>query len=156
MARNRVQTKITEEQIQRVKDALYVLENTFPDFVTLEAEDRRSTRGMTTRFEQFCRQTLVVAQENPKLIPETLNVQHAVEDLDAYDKLLPLHTRLKAVMTRWDDTLLSLGADVMETSSDIYLLLKAFGKAMGLEAMRKGLGSLFRKTKPKLDKAAEQ
>jgi len=152
MSKRRVQTRITAEQIAQVKDALYVLENIFPDFINLEVEDKRTLRGMTTRYEQFCRQTIMLAQENPKLIPETLNIQYAVEDLDAYDKLLPLVTRLKAVMTRWDDTLLALGADVMESSSDIYLLLKAFGKAMGLEAMRKGLGTLFRKSKPKLDK----
>ena len=157
MAQNLVQTIITDEQIAEAKAALDVLERIFPDFIVLDVADRRSIRRMGTKFEQFCRQTLVVGQENPKLIPETVGMQDAIEDLAAYDKLFPLHARLTRIMTRWDDTLLALGSDVYDASRDIYLLLKAFGKSMGLDELRKGLSSAFSRSrrKPKDDAPGE-
>jgi hypothetical protein len=157
MSQNLIQTIITDEQIAQAKAALDVLESIFPDFIILDVEDRRSIRRMGAKSEQFCRQTLVVGRENPKLVPETVGLDDAIEDLAAYDRLLPLHSRLQRVMTRWDDTLLALGADVYDASLGIYTLLKAFGKSMGLDEVRKQLSALFKKTRsrPKPEKTDE-
>jgi hypothetical protein len=143
MAQNLVQTVITDEQIAQAKAALDVLERIFPDFVVLDVEDRRSIKRTGTKSEQFCRQTLIVGQENPKLVPESVGLQDALADMAAYDKLFPLHARLTQVMQRWDDTLLALGSDVYDASLGVYLLLKAFGKSMGLDELRKSIGTLF-------------
>jgi hypothetical protein len=147
VSQNLVQTVITEEQLTQARAALDVLESIFPDFIALDVDDRRSVRRMGTKSEQFCRQTLIVGQENPKLIPETIGLDDAIADLDAYDKLFPLHARLTRVMTRWDDTLLALGSDAYDASLGVYLLLKAFGKSMGLDELRKGLGSMFARSR---------
>jgi hypothetical protein len=154
MAQNLVQTVITDEQIAQAKAALDVLERIFPDFVVLDVEDRRSIKRTGTKSEQFCRQTLIVGQENPKLVPESVGLQDALADMAAYDKLFPLHARLTQVMQRWDDTLLALGSDVYDASLGVYLLLKAFGKSMGLDELRKSIGALFSKTRRKPKGAA--
>ena len=158
MAQNLIQTIITDEKIARVEAALKVLEDEFTDFIILDVDDRRSLRGMNKSNEQFCRETLIVGKDNPKLIPDTVGLQDAADDLVAYDRLLPLHTRLTRIMTRWDDTLHALGSDVVDASSAIYLLLKAFGKSMGLDELRKGLSATFRKTrrKPKAEAPAKE
>lgn len=149
MAQNLVQTVVTDEKVVRAGVLLDELESLFPDFVSLETDDRRTLRGMNKSNEQFCRETLVVGKDNPDLIPKTVGVQDALDDLAAYDRLLPLHTRLTRIHSRWDDTLYALGSDVVDTSSAIYVLLKAFGKSMGLDELRKGLSATFRKTRRK-------
>ena len=155
MAQNLIQTVLTDEQIAEASAALDVLERIFPDFIVLDVNDRRSIRRMGTKSEQFCRQTLIVGRENPKLVPETVGLQDAIADMAAYDKLFPLHSRLTRIYQRWDDTLLALSSDAYDAALGIYLLLKAFGKSMGLDELRKGVGSLFAKSRRKA-KAASQ
>ena len=42
-----------------------------------------------------------------------------------------------------------MGSDTYDAALDIYLPLKAFGKSMGLDELRKGVGSLFAKSRRK-------
>ena len=157
MAQNLIQTIITDDQIAEASAALDVLERIFPDFIVLDVADRRSIRRMGTRSEQFCRQTLIVGQENPKLVPETVGLQDAIADMAAYDRFFPLMSRLTRIHQRWEDTLLAMGSDAFDAALGVYLLLKAFGKSMGLDELRKGVGSLFSKTrrKPKVTSQGE-
>ncbi|BCT93697.1 hypothetical protein LYSHEL_27240 [Lysobacter helvus] len=149
MAQNLIQTIITDEQIAEASAALDVLERIFPDFIVLDVNDRRSIRRMGTRSEQFTRQTLIVGQENPKLVPETVGLRDAIADMAAYDRLFPLFSRLTRIHQCWEDSLLAMGSDAYDAALGIYLLLKAFGKSMGLDELRKGVGSLFAKSRRK-------
>ena len=62
----------------------------------------------------------------------TFEVRNVDEDLAAYDRLLPLHTRLTRIHGRWDDTMYALGSDVVDTSSAVYILLRMAGKLMAM------------------------
>ena len=56
---------------------------------------------------------------------------------------------LPCASTTMPDGALALGSDAHDASVNVYLLLKAFGKSMGLDELRKGLGMLIARTRPK-------
>ncbi|MBP8134495.1 MAG: hypothetical protein KAY13_09490, partial [Zoogloea sp.] len=73
-------------------------------------------------------------------------------DLAAHATLAPRALRLREVLSRFEDTQMALGSDIMVAASDGYALMKMFGKAEGLSALQESMAALRpgrRASKPK-------
>lgn len=149
MSQNLVSLNYTDEQIAAAMSGLQQIEAALPGLIAMEAGDRRGMMLLGPVSQPFARQTLRVLDQNPQIVPPSLNVAEAHADLAAYDKLTPVFERLQRLTARVDDTLAALGSDVMDVALDGYDQIKRSGGAHGLEELRKELSGRFAKTRRK-------
>ncbi|MEO8673337.1 MAG: hypothetical protein ABI411_18640 [Tahibacter sp.] len=143
MSQNLVSLSYTEAQLATLSETLKQLESQLSGLVTLTAQQRRTVPKMGAKSEAFCRQTLVVAGENPQVMPPMVSVSDAQADLLALDQLRPLFARLVRLGEHASDTETALGSDVMATSLQCYRLLRDVGRNQGLESLKKEVGARF-------------
>lgn len=146
MPTNHVSIVFNEERIAAIAAALTSLETELADLISMSADEHRALFKMGDKSEVFCRETLGVLQQNPKLVPESLNLGEAQADLAALDALRPVLRRLQQLTARAESTELALGADVFSAALEGYGLLKVSGKHHGLEGKRRELGTRFGKS----------
>lgn len=145
MKQNLVTLNLSETQLAAVDAALTELEAQLAGLVALAPGSKRRMQPMGERSEAFCRQALRVLSENPQVVPPNVDVADALRDLSMRDALRPRSIRLARLMSRMEDTDYALGTDAMTVATQGYGLLKLVGKAEGLDAVRKDLGSRFAK-----------
>jgi hypothetical protein len=160
MTQDLVSITFSQEKLAAIDAAITQLETLLAELVSLTPDERRSLRRMGVVSEPFCRQTLVVMQQNPHVIPASVNLAGGVEDLTTLDALAPRLDRLQRLAERGNDTEAALGSDLMSLASEGYALLKVAGKSQGLDGLRKELSVRFRRkraaTEPKTDDKAEK
>jgi len=127
-------------RLTAIDAALTALETELAELVALPADQRRDLFKMGDKSEVFCRSTLTVLSQNPKIVNEGLGLPEALADMAALDALRPRLTRLRLLLDRGTDTETALGADIFATVLEGYGLLKVSGKSHGLEREFKALG----------------
>ncbi|UXI67066.1 hypothetical protein [Tahibacter amnicola] len=146
MSQNLLSLNFTPEQLSAIDTALSTLETALADLVSLDGDERKTLARMGAKSESFCRQTLMVFEQNPQIAPPSLNVPEARADLLAFDALRPRVARLQRLTERGEDSLAALGSDVMSWALEGYAQLKVSGKNKGLEGLRSELSARFRKS----------
>lgn len=136
---------MSDAQLQAVDQALTDLETQLTGLVAMTTAQRRKLARMGDKSEAFCRQTLTVLAQNPRVVPATVNVADALADLQTLDQLRPRLQRIKQLAERASDTETALGSDVMRCALDGYAILKVAGRNQGLEGLRRGLSNRFAK-----------
>ncbi|QOW25245.1 hypothetical protein [Lysobacter sp. H23M47] len=146
MSQNLINLTLSDAQLDAVDQALTELETQLVALVAMNAAQRRKLARMGDKSETFCRQTLNVLSQNPQVVPPSLKLAEALEDLAALDRLRPRMQRLQRLAERGADSETALGSDIMRCALDGYALLKVAGRNQGLEGLRKELGARFAKT----------
>lgn len=149
MSQNLVSLTLTDEQVATVEAALAQIEGAFTHLISLSEEDRRSLTRMGQKSEAFCRQTLSVLEQNPNVVPPSIGLAAAREDMAALERLRPLLDRIERLAERGADTEAALGSDIMVTALEGYALLKAIGGSQGLDSLRRELSARFAKKRVK-------
>ena len=145
MNKNLVSLSWTPEQLAELDAAIATVETVLGGLVSLSAAQRVDLFKMGEKSEAFCRQTLNVLQQNPKIVPESLGLAEAMADLAALDALRPRLVRLKQLVERGESTEIALGSDIFGAALEGYAQLKVSGKNHGLEGLRKELSGRFAK-----------
>jgi hypothetical protein len=148
MSQNLVSLRFSQADIDAIDAALAILEEKFAHLIELSAADKRSLVKMGDKSEAFCRQTLIVLDQNRQILPPTFDLAEAVQDLATLDLLRLPFNRLRQLMGKADDTEMALGSDVMSAALDGYALAKVFGKGAGLETLREAMSARYSR-KPK-------
>lgn len=143
MAKNHVSISFSEPRLTALAQAMDVMEMEFGDLISLPVAERRAMFKMGDKSEVFVRETIDTLGQNPKLVPEALNLPEAQADLAALDALRPLLRRLQQLVERAESTETALGADLMATALEGYALLKVSGRHQGLEGRRRELSARF-------------
>lgn len=143
MGQNLISLALTEQQWNAIDGALSVLEEQLIKLMALQPSQRRMLIKMGDKSEAFCRQTLVVLEQNPQIVPPSLDVQEAKRDLTLIDDFRPRMVRLQRLAARATDTQTALGSDLMAFALEGYSLLKLSGKNQGLEELRRHLSARF-------------
>lgn len=151
MTQNVISISFTEADLAAIDSALAALEEKFAVLVTLTNEEKRALSKMGTRGETFIRDTLVAMEQNPELIPPTINLAEARIDLTALDVLRPRIARLNRLVKRGNDTMVAIGSDLDAVSRLGYKLVDTFGPELGLEELRRSLSARYARKR----KAAE-
>ena len=154
VSQNLVSLTLTDEQIAAALAGLQQVETALQGLISLESGELRGLMLMGPRSEPFARQTLRVLEQNPGIVPPSLDLAGARADLDAFDKLRPLLERVKKLSARLDDTVAALGSDVMDVALDGYGQIKLSGAAHGLDELRRELSGRFAKTRRKAPEPA--
>ena len=143
MSQNLISLNLTDADYAEVDNALTALETKLAGLIDLDASERRTLSKMGEKSEAFCRQTLVVMQQNPGLIPSSVNLPEALRDLTQLDALRMRLTRMRQLIGRAEDSEMALGSDIMATSLEGYAMLKVLGKGSGLESLRRDMATRF-------------
>ncbi len=147
MSQNLISLIVTEEQQAAALAALTQLEAALPALLSLEPGDRRKLTYMGAKSEVFCRQTVRVLADNPRIVPPSLDLAGAQADFVALDRLRPVLERLQRLHLQVEDTTSALGSDIMGVALEGYGQLKLSGAAHGLEDLRKEIGERFAKSR---------
>ena len=147
MSQNLVSLTITQEQVAQALAGLAQIEAALPGLISLDAEDRRSLSLMGPKSEAFCRQALRVLVQYPRIVPASLDVAAAQQDLEAHERLRSVQVVMQRLMSRIDDTVMGLGSDVMEASREGYNHIKVASASHGLEEVRKELALRWSKSR---------
>lgn len=148
MPQNLISLTLTDADYAEVDNALTLIETKLAGLIDLDADERRSLSKMGEKSEAFCRQALVVMQQNPTLIPASVDVPEALRDIAQLDALRLRVARLRTLTGRGEDSEMALGSDVMVTALEGYAMLKVLGKGSGLESLRRDMATRFsRKTR---------
>lgn len=149
-----ISLNVTDEQIAAALAGLQQIEAALPGLIAMETGERRGMMLMGPRSEPFARQTLRVLQQNPGIVPPSLNLAEAQADLAALDKLTPVLERLQKLTARVDDTVAALGSDVMDVALEGYGQIKLSGATHGLDDVRRELSGRFTKSRRKVGEPA--
>ncbi|MEO5626047.1 MAG: hypothetical protein ABIQ70_08575 [Dokdonella sp.] len=128
------------------------LETQFSGLVGLTIDERKSLMKMGNKSEAFCRQTMSLLAQNPRLVPASVPVVDSQQLLGAVDQLRPRMQRLQRLGERVTDTEMAAGSAVMRTALQGYALLKVSGQNQGLVALRETIGTRFSR-KPRVVEA---
>lgn len=143
MSQNLISLNLSDEDLLVIDEALTVIETRLRGLQSLQADERRALVKMGDKSEAFCRQTLMALVQNPQVVPPSLDVAEATDDLRAIDALRPRLARLQRLTERVADTEIALGSDVMMAALEGYALLKVSGRGQGLEGLRQNLSYRF-------------
>ncbi len=152
-SQNRISLQLSEAQLAAAREAIGSLEQALASLVSLSPPERRRLIKMGPKSESFCRQALRVMEQNPHIVPDSVDVASAREDLVALDALRPLLDRVRRLAERGNDTEMALGSDVMDVSLKGYQLLRVAGKQQGLDGFAKELGLRWAKSRRKQEEA---
>ncbi|MCQ4163101.1 hypothetical protein [Tahibacter harae] len=151
MAQNLISLTLSDADLAAIDGALATLEEKFVPLISLQPGEVRALAKMGDKSEAFCRQTLTILEQNPQVVPPSLNVAEAQADLRAVDQLRPRMARLERLSKRADDTVIALGSDILTAALEGYALLRVSGKGQGLESLRQGLSARFAKNRRAAD-----
>ena len=136
MSQNLISLTLTPEKLATIADLLTRLEEELADLIELSVEERKNLAKMGDRSEAFCRQALIVLDQNRQLLPPGIDVDEAMNDLRTFDALSPISERVNRLGGRIDDTKMAAGSDAMTTSLEGYGVARVLGKGAGLDALR--------------------
>lgn len=131
MSQNLVSLSFPKADVDAIDAALATLEEKLAHLIELSVADRRSLVKMGDKSEAFCRQTLIVLDQNRQILPPTFDLAEATQDLAALDLLRPRFQRLRQLIGKADDTEMALGSDVMSAA------LETLREAMSARYSRK-------------------
>jgi hypothetical protein len=151
MSQNLMSLNLTDDQLAAIDTALNTLETALSDLIAFTPDQRRGLTRMGPKSEAFCRQTLTVLAQNPQIIPASVDLREAQNDLNALDRLRPRLARLQRLTERAEDSHDALGSDVMSLALEGYALLKVSGRNQGLEGLRRELSTRFAKSAARVE-----
>ena len=139
MPQNLVSLDISADDLAAMDQAIATLETLTKPFITLSADDKSGLVKMGDKSVAFCQQTVQVLDQNKDILPPTFDFEEMGDDLAAYAALQSRVLRIREVLAKMDDTQTALGSDVMVAASEGYALMKLFGKAEGLSALKQAM-----------------
>lgn len=149
MSKNRISVSFPPDSVQRVREALAILETEFTALVSLSKDERRDLFRMGPKSQAFCTTALNVAEEHSGIMPRDFDIAAFRQDQDALDVLRPLAMRFDQLNQRMADTELVLGSDLMSAALEVYGLVKGSAKDKGLDQARQALSERFGRNGPR-------
>lgn len=136
---------LTDADLQAIKETIAAIKARLPFLITLTTEERRRLFKMGNKSLSFVTHSLTVAQNNPEILPSSLDVAEFSRDTQLATTLAEILSLLKQLTEEVDDTLMAVGSEAMGTSLNIYDYAKtAAKKTPGLKSIVEQLGERFK------------
>ena len=118
MSQNLISLELSDEDVTAINAALTEIETRLAGrLVALDTSVRRRLTKMGDKSEAFVRQTLMVLDQNPDVVPPALRLAEAQADIRALDALRPILARMQRLKRRMTDSEMALGSDAMSARS---------------------------------------
>ena len=147
MAQDIISIAFDDTQADALRTAVADLRTQLGDkTLALTPDQRQELLKMGTKSENFVRQALAALDKNRQVVPPSLGLDAALQDLATLDLLRPVLQELEQVIERLRDTDMALGSDLMDTAVEGYSLLKVTGANQGLDGLVRELGERFNRS----------
>lgn len=148
-----ISAKLTDADVQEIKEAIATIEAKLPFLVNLTAEERRKLFKMGNKSLTFVSNSLTAAQSNRDILPASFNVDEFARDYQLATTLTNIHLGLQQLAEKVDDTLMAVNSEAMSSSLTVYDYVKtAAKKTPGLKAIAEQLGERFKAMRTKAPK----
>lgn len=149
MTDNRISATLSASDRQAVLDALQTIRQKLPFLVDLSPEDRRAMLKMGDASRAFVAQALVVAEQNPDIMPASFDVAEMRKDVELLEALAPVRASLAQVAELVDDSYVVIGSEAYAAALLVYQFARTAGKGSALDGALDALGQRFaRKSRP--------
>lgn len=143
-----VKGQLSSEQVDAVLGLVTQIGAQLPLLVDLTADDRRTLPKLGDKSRAFVDQALLVATQNPGIMPRSFDIDAYRVDVEVVRRLEPLVMAVGQLHGRLEDTLLAAGSDAYSQSLLVYHAAKQAGKDGSLEQHLEGLSRRFARKTP--------
>lgn len=138
-------TEISADTLARFDQALATIQEVLAPFSPMTADDPgRPLYEMQTVHEAFCRQTLLVLDENRDALPPVYGLETVEWGLRTFDALRLRILRLGELATEGQATVAVLADGLVDAAIKGYVLLKIVGEPESVRRLQ-GLRETFRR-----------
>jgi hypothetical protein len=157
-APDRINATLAAQDIADLNAAATTLETKLAFMIGLSPEERQAIPKMGVNGNDFVRDVLTAAEQNPALIPAAIDLAGARRDYNLVNDLTPIASRLQRLLEGLNDTILEAGSEAFVTSLEAYDILKRLGKGTNLDESLKKMSRRFAKQprQPKTPVEGEQ
>ena len=151
MSQNLSPLVVSPEQVASARSLVAQGQAALGPLVSLTDEQRRSMVHMGPKSQPFMFQMLRLMEQNPHLLPPSIDLAGGLTDRAALELLLPLQEEVQRFKTLLDDTIDAIGSDLLMLALEGYAQFRISGDAHGLGDLKKELGARWshgRRTKP--------
>lgn len=150
MTQNLVSMRVTQEMEDEFNALMDRAEQIFPNLVVFEVGERQKYQMAGPPSDAYWRGAVELAKANQGLIPKDVDLEGALIDMEARDRMARITARAQKFASKCEDTYDAIGSDLMVFAQVALGVLKVVGKAAGLEDKLRELGYRWRrKRKPK-------
>lgn len=125
---------LTAEQRAEITTSVASLVAAMPFLVAYTPVERRRLPRLGPCRESFARLAVETAQQNPDLIPASVNLSDLARDVAMHELLTSVRTQLQQFLQQVEDTQQAAGWDIYNGGLEIYRALKSHGRNRGLDA----------------------
>jgi len=145
VSQNLISLNLSAEQAAAARAHIAQAQGALTGLLSMDADTRRSMVHMGDKSQAFVMQTLRVMEQNPRLLPPTIDLAGGLADRAALELLLPLQEELQRFKTLVDDTVAMLGSDMLMVALEGYAQFRLSGDEHGLGDLKKDLGARWSK-----------
>lgn len=146
---NRVSITLSPETIQKVKEAVKVLEdNLQPLLVKISAAERRELPKMGDKTVAFVTKATEYAERNSNIVPAYIDVPELRKDIGTVESLRTIAGELEKLSDQLNDTMMLAGSEAYTAALAFYGAVKVAAKMNqpGAEVIYNELKQRFPKT----------
>ncbi len=153
---NRISASLPADQLKTVLELIKQLEAALPFLMALSPEERKSLPRMGDASRPFVDKSLKLAQAHNDFLPRSFDTGEFAADVQLYNALDTVRTRLSPLVEKLDDTMTVTGSDAYLAALEVYRYASTNGEAAGLDELIALMGKRFshRSRKPKTDTQA--
>jgi hypothetical protein len=138
-----VKGELSADQQNAVMGLIGQIQNLLPFLIELNADERRALPKLGDKSRAFVEQGLVLAVQNPGILPRNFDWDEYQRDVSLVRQLEPLVLALGQLQGRLEDTFLAAGSDAYSQTLLVYQAAKLAGKNGALEQHLDGLSRRF-------------
>lgn len=122
---NLISTTIPDKEIKEILDAINFISDKLPDLVTLSKEELAALPKMGGNPVDFVLENLKEAENNPDLVPNNVDIDEIIKDVDLIKSIQKILDPLKKLERKLEDSALLAGSEAYLPSIAIYNAMKA-------------------------------
>jgi hypothetical protein len=125
---NRISKTLTDKEKQQYDDQLTALENLLDFFIKLTADEKKQLYKMGSVHLNYINSVFEVIKSKPGFLPQIFNMEEYAKDVQLLNDLHEMHTRMKSLFERFENTMLQLGHEATKQSDELFNNLKQIAK----------------------------
>jgi hypothetical protein len=149
MSQNLSPLTLTAEQVASARAHVAQAHAGLGTLVSLSEDLRKGMVHMGPKSQPFVMQTLRVMEQNPHLLPPSIDLAGGLTDRAALELLLPLQEEVQRFKTLLDDTIDAIGSDLLMLALEGYAQFRLSGDEHGLGDLKKELSARWAKSSRK-------
>ena len=126
---NLVSITISDAALLKIQEGHDLIRSNLPKLITLSPDERHALPKMGNKTVSFVNKSLEYAKQNPRVIPDFLNMEEFSKDAEAVTRLFKVITPLKKLLEELEDTAMLAGSEAYAAALVTYKALKGANDA---------------------------